>query len=343
MTMKKTFLLLLALAGCHHDEPEAEVAPVVNVKVTKVAIEDVDLSVSAPATIFPREQASISSSVTAPIRALRARKGDRVAKDQVLAVLEDRDLQAQKGEAVAAVRQAEVLRARRAELYQQGAIPHRDLLSTETDLVQSRARLDRIAAQIHFTELRSPFAGTIVEQQLYPGDMVKPDTPVFTVVDLSVAVARAQVPEADVRGIKVGQPVRFVSDDGGPVVQGRVTMVNQAVDPARRTVEVWGELPNADGALRDKVFGHLTIVTEHRPGRVVVPKAALQLGDESATAMVVETAGTKRTAHKREVHVAALLGDKVALADGLRAGEVIVLEGAYGLPDGAEVVVSSAP
>jgi multidrug efflux pump subunit AcrA (membrane-fusion protein) len=136
-------LLLVSLLGCRSSEPEAEVKPVVTVKVARVTVSDVELAVTAPAVVSPRERANITSSITAPLRALRARKGDKVTRGQVLAVLEDRDLVAQRGEALAGVRQAEVLRRRRAELYEQGAIPHRELLATETDLAQSRARLER--------------------------------------------------------------------------------------------------------------------------------------------------------------------------------------------------------
>jgi RND family efflux transporter MFP subunit len=329
---------LLALACKRAEAPEPETRPVVTVKVAQAALADVDVAVTAPATIFARERASISSSLTAPIRALHARKGDRVAKGQVLAVLEDRDLVAQKAEAVAALRQAEAQKARRAELYAQGAIPHRELQTAETEELQSRARLEKVDAQIRFTELRSPFAGTIVEQQLYAGDMVKPDTPVFTVVDMTVAIARAQVPEAEIEGVKVGQSGRF-STGGETAHAGKITMVNQAVDPARRTVEVWCEIPNAGGDLRDGVFGHLTILTGTRPRRVVVPRAAVQLGEGGAGTVMVVEAGRDggKIAHKREVQTAAVLDDRVAIGKGLAAGETVVVEAGYGLPDGSEV------
>jgi multidrug efflux system membrane fusion protein len=340
MRARSLLLVVTSILACRSSEPEAEVKPLVTVKVARAVLSDVDLEISAPAVVAARERANITSSITAPLRLLRARKGDKVARGQVLAVLEDRDLVAQRGEATAAVRQAEVLRRRRAELYEQGAIPHRELLATETDLAQSRARLERVEAQLRFAELRSPFAGSIVEQFLYPGDMVKPDTPVFTVVDMSVAVARAQVPESDVSAVRVGQRATFRSEDtSATAFEGKVTMVNQAVDPARRTVEVWGELANADGGLRDGVFGHLRILTGTRPRRVVVPRAAVVLSADGAsgTVMVVDA---KRTAHKQEIAVGGAVGapnDRVVVAKGLSAGDTVIVEGGYALPDGTAV------
>jgi RND family efflux transporter MFP subunit len=331
--MRSSFAVLgiVAVVGCKSSSvAEREVKPVVAVKVAKAVLGDLDQSLSAPATIFPREKANITSALTAPIRALRARKGDTVSKD----------LAAQRGEALAAVHAAQVLRDRRQQLFQQGAIPERDLLTVATELAQSKARLERIDAQLRFAELRSPFAGSITEQFLFVGDMVKPDTPVFTVVDMSVAVARAQVPEAEVVAVKRGQRATFGSDAaGGDSVEGEVTMVNQSVDPARRSVEVWSEIPNKEGRLRDGAFGHLIIVTARQSKRVLVPRPAVQLveGSNKGTVVVVDA---KNVAHRREVEVGGTTGDQIAVT-GVAVGEAVVIEAGYGLPDGTTVTIET--
>jgi RND family efflux transporter MFP subunit len=332
---------VLLLLACKPSAPaEPEVKPLVTVKVAKAVAGALDQSLTVPATIFPREKANITSALTAPIRALHARKGDHVVKGQVLAQLEDRDLIAQRGEATAAVHAAQVLRDRRQQLFQQGAIPERDLLTVQTDLAQSKARLDRIDAQLHFTELRSPFAGSITEQFLYAGDMVKPDAPVFTVADMSVAVARAQVPETEVVAVQRGQAASFASEAAGDQpLPGKVIMVNQAVDPARRTVEVWCELPNTDGRLRDGVFGHVSIVTGRPTRRVLVPRAAVQ-ASEGASEGTVFVVDEKSVAHKRDVKLRGGDADRIAV-EGVTAGETVVVAAGYGLPDGTTVKVEA--
>ena len=357
MSMSANLRLRLALAviglalglpaACKRgtSEVEAERKPIVAVKVAVAELRALNLSITAPATIFPRERVAISSNLTVPIRALHARKGDQVKKGQLLALLEDRDLLAQKGEAVAALRQADVLRTRRAELYAQGAIPQRELLAIETEAAQARARLDRIQATLRFTELRSPFAGVIVEQQLYAGDVISPGTPVFTVIDMAVAVARAQVPEAEVAAVHPGASGAFSTENAKDTkFRGHVSMINQAVDPARRTVEVWCEIDNHGGALRDGTFGQLVIATAQPRDRVTLPRAAILLdgGEQTGTVMVVEQDGQKPRAHKRTVEVAGLTGDAVAIAKGVAAGETVVVEGGYGLGDGTEVRVVTA-
>ena len=396
------FLSILILAGCRSAvEPAA--APVIDVKLAPVELADVAVSVSAPASIFGRQQASLNARLTAPIRRLLVRKGDTVASGQLLAQLDDRDLIAQRDEAAAALAEAQAnlarvasatvpadidrargqltiseaglnqarkIHDRRAELFRQGAIPQRDLLISQTELAQAQANYDvarsalglllnqsrekdiRIAqshldqaqahlavltAQLGFTSLRSSFAGTITEQFLFPGDMAKPDAPIFTLVDLDVAVARAQVPETGARNLTPGLACAFTpSDQPDAAFPGRLTVVNQAVDAARRTVEAWCEIPNPRHQLRAGAYGSLRIVTGTAPQSTVVPLAAVQFveGAHRGTVMV---AGSDSLAHQREVSTGEVSDGKVQILSGLKSGERVVVEGNYGLPDGARL------
>lgn len=401
--MRFTFALTscLLLAGCAaRQEPESK--PVVAVKVARVETSDVQISVQAPATIFPREQANIAARITAPISALGVRKGDDVKAGQVLALLENRDLLAQRAEAAAgvtdaraslektsagtlptdverargqlasaeaALNQAQKIYERRQQLFKEGAIPGRDLLLSQTDyakaktdyevarkslelleqrsreqdlrmaqsrLEQAQARLASAEAQVVFTEIRSPFAGTVTEQFMYPGDMAKPDAPLFTVMDLSVVVARAQVPEAQAAAIRQGQACVFTPvDSPGAAFPGQVSVVNRAVDLARRTIEVWCQIPSPK-SLRAGAFGHLAIRTGVEPNSLSVPLAAVQFleGTAKGTVLVVDA---KRIAHTREVETGQTFQNRVQIKRGLTAGELVVVEGGYGTPDGTEV------
>jgi HlyD family secretion protein len=401
----KTPLILaicLLMAGCATQE-ENTPAPVVDVKTAQAALGDVEHSVSAPATIFPKQQANVASRLTAPIRRLLVQKGDEVKAGQVLVELEDRDLIAQRDEAAAAaadadaslqkiisgtlptdierargevtnteasLNQAQKVYDRRLELYNQGAIPNRDLLTSETELAQAKtavevakksldlilnqsrdrdiriarsrldqanARLDLLDTQLQFAKIRCPFDGVIVEQYMYAGDMAKPETPIFTVIDLSTAVARAQVPESQAGSVRIGQTCSFSpADSPGTKYMGGSSVVNRAVDPNRRTVEVWCAIPHPDVGLRDGAFGKANIITGTTSGSVLVPLPAVQFieGTRSGFVMVVDA---NQVAQKRDVETGEIFDDKVQIVEGLKSGELVIVEGGYGLPDGTEV------
>ena len=403
--MRAIILIVSAvlLSSCSKPKEEEKEKPVVAVKLAHAETVDMPQVVSAPATIFPREQANISARTTAPIRELKAHKGDSVKAGQVLAVLENRDVAAQRQEAQASVADAEanlqktaggtvpadVERARgqvetsraaldqsqknydrRKRLFEQGAIPQKDLLQTETELAtakanfevaqkslellqrqsgasdiamakakveQAQARLSSATANVQYTELRSPMSGTLTEQFQYPGDMASPATPTFTVMDMSTVIARAQVPETSAAGVQRGQKCTFNGTDASiATATGRITVVNRAVDPARRTVEAWCEIANPPASLRAGVFGSVAIQTASIRGAIVVPTPAVQVNEGTDTG-VVFVVDSKQIAHKREVKLGSRTSDRVQILSGVQPGEPVVTEGGYALPDGTEV------
>src|SRR5207247_5171842 len=113
--------------------------------------EEARRTLPAPALIHPRQQPAIASRLPAAVREGLVRKGDRARAGHLRARLEDRDILAQRAEAEAALHQAQALAASRTRLFEEGAIPQRDLLATQTELLQTKARLEGILAQLRFT------------------------------------------------------------------------------------------------------------------------------------------------------------------------------------------------
>ena len=411
MKILACLIFCMALASCgggHGEDPPAK-RPTVAVKTAVAEGASVELTLRAPATIFPREQANITPRLTGVIRQLKVRKGDSVGAGASLASIESPDLAAQRDEAVAmvadaqanleksrrgtlptelerargavettraALNQSQKIYDRRKALFDQGAIPNRDLLLSETELAtskvnfevasrsltlleqqsqgqdlriaearvaQAKSRLATVAAQLQFADLRAPFAGVITEQFQYPGDLGQPSSPIFTLVDLSLVSARAQVPEADAARVAMGQPCIFSSGEGeAKAVPGRVSVINRAVDVQRRTVEIWCEIARPPAALRSGTFGSVAFATGRLQDTVLVPVTALQL-EEGTSKGYVLVVDAKNIAHRAEVEVGDLQGEKRVILRGLKAGQTIVVEGGYELPDGAQVLTGREP
>jgi multidrug efflux pump subunit AcrA (membrane-fusion protein) len=209
-----------------------------------------------------------------------------------------------------------------------------DLRTAKNSLTQSRARQSLAAANLSYAEIRSPFAGTVTEQLVYPGDMASMGTQLFTVADLSTAVARAQVDADQVTAVKVGQSCSFaVNNAVTSTRQGKITVVNQA---ARRTVEVWCEIPNHDGALKSGFFGSVKIAVGNAPQAVAIPSSAIEF-EEGTQKGKVYAVDDRQVAHLRTVTAVPIDDHEVRVLSGLRAGEFVITAGEYGLPDGTQV------
>jgi len=403
--MKTVFIctaLCLLGSDCAQQEA-AEPEVVVQVKLESAHSEDLEVTETAPASIFPRSEAKVASPLTATIQRLNVRKGDQVRKGQILAELARGDLEAQHAEAMAqmadaqanlekvtsgtlptdterargelekataALAEAEKIFERREKLFQEGAIPERELLVSKTRyeqaktdqqvaqktlefltsrsmeqdvrmaesrLEEAKARLDYVRAQLEYALIRSPSDGVVTEQFLYPGDMAKSDSPVFTVVDLSVAVARGQFPESRAAALRKGQECWFqTSNFPEDRFKGSTTVVSQTVSPVSRTIEVWCEIPNRKDPLKAGAFGELTVVTGMRRDAITVPQAAVQF-EEGTQRGVVWTVDEEGLAHSREVTTGVVSQGRVEILSGLKSGQSVVIEGGYGLAEDIKV------
>lgn len=131
----RTLLTLIALAGlsaCSKPK-EAETEPVAPVQVAEVRRESIQRIVSADGIVYPSDQASVMPKISAPIRSFNVNRGDHVAKDQLLATLENRDLQAGVAEAN--------------QLYEQALAAQRNITGAQLPEDATRARQDLTASQ----------------------------------------------------------------------------------------------------------------------------------------------------------------------------------------------------
>jgi HlyD family secretion protein len=261
----------------------------------------------------------------------------------------------------------------REELFKQGALPRKDLDAAAVSLAQAksayniaRKHLDGLnavgrqgalksasgqltsakgkllnsEAQLSYSEVRSPIDGYITDRPLYPGEMASTATPLLTVMDISQIIAKAHVPQSDALLLHKGDKATISLTGLEAEIAGKVALISPALDPNSTTVEVWVQAPNPRQQLRPGTTAQVAITAQTVKDALVVPSAALlnAKGDQ-AQVLVVDD---KSLANSREVKTGIQSGQQVQIVSGLKAGEVVVTEGAYGLPDKTKVKVEKA-
>ncbi|HEY6969588.1 MAG TPA: efflux RND transporter periplasmic adaptor subunit [Candidatus Angelobacter sp.] len=395
-------ILATFLAGCKGGEKEEE--PEVSVQAALVQKADIARTVNAEAVIWPIAQAVITPKVNSPVRKFYVVRGQKVRSGQLLAELESRDLTAAKMDNQGAYEQAQAayatsmgatlpediqkanldvqtaqkgldaaqkLYSSRETLFQQGALPRKDLDQAAVGLAQAQAQYDEAKkhldslnaivkqqtvksatgqltsargkymaaeAQLSYTQLRSPINGVVTDRPLYPGEMASSSAPLVTVMDISSIVAKAHVPQSDALLLRKGDKAT-VKASGLEDVTGIVTVVSPALDPNSTTVEIWVQAKNANAQLRPGVTAQLTITTQTVHDALVVPASSLlNLSGNKAQVMVIDP---KSKAEARDVEVGIQAQQGVQIVSGVNEGEQVVTEGAYGLPDKTKVKVEN--
>jgi cobalt-zinc-cadmium efflux system membrane fusion protein len=243
---------------------------------------------------------------------------------------------------------------RQEELYQVKAIPLKDLEQAQSDLRNAEsdvraaegaygaardrlrlfgkndveiAKLEEERAIHPRLQLVSPIAGTITARKVGPGQYVKPDNPdpLFTIADLSTMWLLANVGEADIPLVQVGQLVEVrVMAYPKEVFRARITYIGAAVDPATHRVAVRAEVANPRQKLKPEMFASFRILTNEEVQSPAVPISAI-VGDGEKAMVWVEKAPRQFT--RRDVKLGLEQNGLVQVLSGVQAGERVVAEG----------------
>jgi RND family efflux transporter MFP subunit len=389
-------------SSCSKEQPEPQ--PVVTVQVATVKMQSLQQIVSAEAVLFPKSEAAITPKVVAPVSKFYVNRGSKVHKGELLAVLENRDISAAVSENKGAFEQAQAqyetttkaslpedlkkaeldakaakegldvqqkLYESRKNLFEQGALPRKDLDAAAVALAQARSQSDvaqqhlaslqafgkqaalksaagQLAsaqgkyqgaqAQLSYTEIRSPIDGVVTDRPGWPGETPAAGTPLITIMDTSTVVARAHIPQEEAALLKPGDAATISAPDVPPL-PGKVVIVSPALDQGSTTVQVWVEANNKTGTLKPGSTVQVNIVARTIENALTVPEeAVLKTPEGGASVMSVDQQGK---AHKKDVTTGILSGNNIQIIKGLREGETVITTGAYGLPDGTQVKVAS--
>ncbi len=343
-------LLLSACSGGRTAESAAAAPRGLAVRTAAVERRDLPEDVVLTGTLKPRAQVQVVAEVQARLLRVLREEGARVAKGDVLAVLDETDYRLGNDRARAALAVAEANRAHaqtekeRAEsLLKTGGITDRDHLAAQValqvadaGLAQARADAAISGQQLSRTQVRAPFAGRVAKRFPDAGSMLAPGAPLFTLVDDSVLEFEAQVASRDLAKVRIGAPVRL-SIDALPDarVEGRVARVEPLVDERTRSFRVVVEVPGRPG-LVGGLFARASVRVGEVEGALVVPPAALvRDGSDPERAEVFVVRQGK--AEKQAIRVGVETADGVQARDGLAPGDVVVLDPPTALSSGAPV------
>jgi HlyD family secretion protein len=206
--------------------------------------------------------------------------------------------------------------------------------SAAGQLTSARGKYEGAAAQLAYTEIRSPIDGVVTERPGYPGETPPQGVPILTIMDTSSVIAKVHIPQEQAALIKVGNEATISGLDIS-AVESKVSLVSPAVDPNSTTVEVWVETKNAVEALRPGSTVQVEIVARKVPNAITIPASALLTNP--AGGMNIMIVGADHKAHQTEVEVGVRNPELVQINKGLAVGQTVVTVGAYGLPDNTQV------
>jgi RND family efflux transporter MFP subunit len=350
---------LTAAVAC--DKPAAKAAAdetfgAAPVKVFKVRRDRITEKITYTSTLEARTKINITPEVGGKIARIDVQEGDRVAQGQVLAELETETIrlqlrQAQAAVAVAAAAHADAQRnkERMDRLIKENAVSEQQrekvqlaFDSASAQLEQARAGLNLAQHALDVSIMKAPFAGVVASKNAEVGDVINPMMGgfggggaggVLTLMDYSRIKVEVDVSSEDIGRIRKGQEaILRVGAFPGRDFRGVVRLVNLTANPLSKKFGVEASFDNPEGLLRPGTFGDIVFELESHENALVVPQKAVL---ENGYVYVVE--GGK--AVKKPVTLGLQNTTMIEVLDGLTEGASVVVEGNYGLEEGAVVQI----
>ena len=272
--------------------------------------------------------------------------GDTVNAEDVLAVVKSVDVAKAKSEyakAVAEGRLAHQVYEREKTLHEREISARRDMEEAQAVLAVSQSAIEEArqhllglglsdaeakgaAAASSLLPVRSPLSGTVVERKAVQGTAVEPGEELFQVADLSSVWMQLSVPETRLVELNTGAPVRARFDAyPGMIFEGEVQWIAPRINPDTRMLEARAVFPNAQGLLKDGLFGHASLGNAAEGAPLTVPSSAVQ--DVDGQSVVFRK--LEDDLYETRVEVGAVQDGRVVVLAGLAPGEELVTEGSY--------------
>jgi macrolide-specific efflux system membrane fusion protein len=353
--------LAAALAAGGYGAWRASAAPAAAQSQATAVVQRADLeeTVSATGTLQPRDYVDVGTQVSGQLKRLHVEIGDVVQKGELLAEIDPAvylakvdaaqaqlsHLEAQLAERRAQLKLAEQRSQRQANMMRENATTAEALQSAQAELQSAKAQIDALRAQMQqvrsalrgdqanlsYTKIHAPMAGTVVTQAAKSGQTLNANQSapiVLRIADLSTMTVQTQVSEADVARLRVGMPVYFTTLGGeGKRWHGTLRQVNPTPEVVNNVVlyNALFDVPNSDGELMTQMTAQVFFLVAQAKDALVVPAAAVRRGVDGASVRVQNADGGFEA---RAVELGLVTRVAAEVRSGLEPGERVAVAAA---------------
>lgn len=338
---------------------KAKAVPVATARATSG---DVDVYINALGSVTPLNSVTLRSRLDGQLTSVRFSEGQMVRAGDVLAEIDPRPYQVQLAQAEAQLARDEaVLRNARADLERYRMLHDKRLitvqqLDTQASLVRqheatlkmTQAAVDSAKLQLGYSRITAPVVGRVGLRQVDAGNMVRAGDAngIVVITQLQPITVLFSIPEDTVRAVmkklRAGEKLAVEALDRAGKARlavGHLLTVDNQIDPATGTVKLKAQFANDDFSLFPNQFVNVRMLLDVERDATVIPGAAVQRGTQGTFVYAV---GADNTVEMRPVTLGPSQDGRVAVASGLSPDEVVVVDGADKLRQGAKVELAAA-
>lgn len=285
--------------------------------------------------LMPDEEVDLSFEASGKIIDINFTEDSSVKKGQLLAKVNDSQLQAQLARLEAQMPLAEDRVFRQNALLQRDAVSKEAYEQVKTELATLHADIENVKASIAMTELRAPFDGVIGLRQVSTGAYASPTTVIAKLTKITPLKVEFAVPERYARQIRKGTNLTFKIEGKLEEFKAQVYATESSIDPETHTLTVRAIYPNHNGLLLPGRYADVSLKQEEISDAIAIPSEAI-VPEMGKNKVFVYRSGK---AYPVDVEIGIRTEAEIQIVKGLSAGDTILTSGTLQLRTGMPVTI----
>lgn len=296
----------------------------------------------AVGSLVASQGVEIASELEGQVKAIHFESGQRVAQGALLLELDDSVDQAELEGLVAERRLAQVEFKRITELYEKRSVARAEYDQAQARLQNAQAQVATKRALIEKKSVRAAFAGLLGIRQVNLGQYLAPGSRIVSLQSLDPLYVDFSLPERDLALLHTGQQVTFrVPAYPKRSFSGEISAIDSRVTEATRNIRVRATIQNKDKLLRPGMFAEVQTQLPIRKNVLTLPSTAITYNPYGDSVFVVENRDGQLLVEPRWVRTAETREGRVAIEQGLKAGDLVVTAGQLKLRKGQPVRIDN--
>lgn len=293
-------------------------------------------------SVTTKEMVTIYPEFSGTLTQVLVKEGQKVAKGQILAKIDDGGLSQQLAQLKIQADLAKTTFERQQRLWEQKIGSEIQYLQAKSNFEAQQEAVKQMQSQLEKTIVRAPFSGVIDDVITERGTVVAPGTPLMLLVNLNNMYIEADVPEKYITSVTPGKEAKVYFPILSETITTTVRQVGNYIKPNNRSFRAEVGIPNTNNKVKPNLTAKVHINDYTNPNAILLPQSIISenANGQQYVYVVTNTNGNNEAVAKRTyIKTGKIQGDFVEIVEGLSNGDLIIEEGARSVQDGQKVKI----
>ena len=338
------WLLPLLLTACHDDPQQLKeklLGGPAEERIIPVGVQVIDevsgiVNNTYPGYLEEGQSVEMAFKYGGTLQQLNVKQGSRVRKGQTLARVSSPQMESTQRSAQATLEQAQDAYDRLKKVHDNGSLPEIKWREMVANLEKAQSALDLANAMLADNTIMAPFDGTIAAVNAEIGENITPLKPVIRIINTKGMAVKITVPENEIAKVQVGDTAEVVIPAlGDKRLNGKVIEKSMTASLLTHSYPVKVLIEQPDKELTPGMIGKVVLKSDVSKG-IIIPANAILINQDGKFVWVAENGRATR----RKITLAGYSGNGVIVSEGLKTGDVVIVEGYQKVSEGMRVETS---